>query len=88
MADRIFKCENSDVQRVFCSILNQMFGIITSRYNATQAPFILVNIDRKHIMEMTVNAMRWKAHTRVTQETVDAMQLIVDPDVMLAFLFK
>lgn len=88
MADRIFKCENQEIQRVFCCILNQVFGIKTSKYNATEAPFILVNLDKRMIMEVRVEVMRWKAHTLVTQEYVEAMMLMPYPPALAAFLFK
>lgn len=86
-AERVFKCESVEVQRVFCAIIADVLKILTSQYNATVAPFILVSTENKVIMEIRTEAMRWRPFTQVDQDYVDSMMMLSDPEVLKAFLF-
>ena len=37
---------------------------------------------------MNKEAMRWKAHRLITQDSVDAMQVILYEDALVQFVFK
>ena len=86
VTDRIFKFENRDVQREFCACLNLRLGLKFNNHLIHKSEFVMINLRNKHTMGK--EAMRWKAHRLITQDSVDAMQVILDEDALVQFVFK
>ena len=88
MTDRIFRFENRDVQREFFKHLNTRLSMKFNVYLITKAEFVLINMRDKHAMEIKKEAMRWKTYKLITQDIVDAMQVILDEEALVQFVFK
>lgn len=89
MNERIFSFENKTVQKMFCSIMHSVYGLSRAEYLSVVPTFIYINLDRNHVREVYVSTKSSKPTKVITEDTINAMQLLVNqPETLTALLFN
>lgn len=88
MPDRIFKFESVYAKHAFCTCIATRFNILFNRYHIFTSEYILVNLHARIAIDMRPDVMATKPYKLVTDEFADAMDLIVDDDTLIQFVFK